>query len=55
MWMYVITTDSGLWGVYANRELAEYDAGQIQRETGIRIYQCSVASDGLLESLESKE
>ena len=40
--VFVITTNSGLWSVYATRELAEIDARQIEGEDNIQIHECGV-------------
>ena len=40
--VFVITTNSGLWSVYATRELAEIDARQIEGEDNIKIHECCV-------------
>ena len=40
--VFVITTNSGLWSVYATRELAEMDARQIEGEDNIKIHECGI-------------
>ena len=52
--VFVITTNSGLWSVYATRELAEIDARQIKGEDNIKIHECGVITS-LPEAVKGDE
>ena len=52
--VFVITTNSGLWSVYATRELAEIDAKKIEGEDNIQIHECCVITS-IPEAVEGDE
>lgn len=43
--VFVVTTNRGLWSVYATRELAEIDARRIEGENNIQIHECGVITN----------
>lgn len=52
--VFVVTTNKGLWSVYATRELAEIDARRIEGEDNIQIHECCVITS-LPESVKEDE
>mgnify|MGYP001220143545 FL=1 len=52
--VFVITTNSGLWSVYATRELAEIDSRRIEGEDNIKIHECGVITS-LPEAVKGDE
>ena len=52
--VFVITTNSGLWSVYATRELAEIDSRRIEGEDNIQIHECGVITS-LPEAVKGDE
>lgn len=52
--VFVVTTNRGLWSVYATRELAEIDARRIEGENNIQIHECGVITN-LPKTVEGDE